>query len=181
MSGPNGPELFVALPAGTRVTIRALKYDGQEYRRWQVDFAAPLAGGVQLEAIFSPVVEGRTPFFGGDRAVEFFYGDRGYNVIAGYAPDGALRACYCNICTPASFSIAPVGPEIHFIDLDLDVLVWPDGRCVVTDEDDFARNAVAYGYPPEIQAAARDAVSALQRAVVARHAPFDQIGLPHFS
>ncbi len=100
----------------------------QEYRRWQVHFAALIDGGARLEATFASAVEGRTPFFGGDRAVEFFYADRGYNVIAGYAPNGTLRACYCNICTPATFVLTPDGPEVHFIDLDLDVLVWPDGQ-----------------------------------------------------
>jgi uncharacterized protein len=177
MNDAIGTHPFADLPPGTRVTIRALKYDGREYRRWHVEYVGPVVGGVERGAVFSPVVEGRTPFFGGDRAAEFFYADRGYNVIAGYAPDGALRACYCNICAPARFAGDPDGPEISFVDLDLDVLVWPDGRCVVTDEDDFARNTVAYGYPPALQAAARDAVSALLRAVKEREAPFDRIGL----
>jgi protein associated with RNAse G/E len=181
MNRSHSPQVLSALLANTPVTVRALKYDGQEYRRWQAHFAGLVPAGVVLTAIFNPVVEGRTPFFGGDDAVEYFYGERGYNIIAGYAPGGALRACYCNICLPATFAIAPEGPEIHFIDLDLDVLVWPDGRCDVTDEDDFARNSITYRYPPAIQSAARDAVSALLRAVAARHAPFDQIGLPDLS
>jgi len=168
---------FAITPPGTAVTIRAHKYDGHEYRRWLVHFVGPIAGGARLEATFNSLVEGRTPFFGGDRAVEFFYDDRGYNVIVGYAPDGTLRACYCNICTPATFVLTQDGPEIHFIDLDLDVLVWPDGRCVVTDEDDFATNGARYGYPPAIRRAARDAVAALLHAVRERQDPFDQLGL----
>lgn len=176
MEGTTGPEVFAALAPGTAITIRAFKYDGREYRHWQADFAATVAGGVVVEAIFSAVVEGRTPFFGGDRAVEYFYADRGYNVIAGYDPVGVLRACYCNIATPASFVMDAAGPEIHFVDLDLDVLVRPDGRCEVTDEDDFARNAVAYAYPDELREGARGAVSALLAAVEARVAPFDLIG-----
>lgn len=159
------------------MAVRAHKYDGKEYRRWQVHFVERIAGGARLEAVFNSFVEGRTPFFGGDRAVEFFYADRGYNVIVGYSPDGVLRACYCNICTPATFVLAPEGPEIHFIDLDLDVLVWPDGRCVVTDEDDFAENSVRYAYPVAIQEAAREAVEALLGAVRDRQPPFDRLGL----
>jgi len=157
---------------GTPVTIRALKYDGREYRRWQATYNATVSGGVVLEAVFSAVVEGRTPFFGGDRAVEYFYTDRGYNVIAGYAPDGSLRACYCNICTPAQFANTPTGAEISFIDLDLDLLVWPDGRCELIDEAEFAQNSIAYGYPQEVQAAVHAAVSALQHAVHKRVHPF---------
>lgn len=177
MEEQGGPEVFAALAPGTAITIRALKYDGREYRRWQADFAGTVAGGVVLEAVFGAIVEGRTPFFGGDRAVEYFYADRGYNVIAGYAPPGELRACYCNIALPASFVVGAAGPEIHFVDLDLDVLVRPDGRCEVTDEDDFARNTVAYGYPAAVREGARGAVSALLAAVAGRLAPFDLIGL----
>jgi uncharacterized protein len=168
---------FAAVAPGIAVAVRAHKYDRQEYRRWQVNFVELIGGGARLEAIFNSFVEGRTPFFGGDRAVEFFYADRGYNVIVGYSPDGELRACYCNICTPATFVLAPEGPEIHFIDLDLDVLVWPDGSCVVTDEDDFAENSVRYAYLAAIQDAAREAVEALLAAVRDRQPPFDRLGL----
>lgn len=168
---------IATIAPGTAVTVRAHKYDGREYRRWQVFFVEALPGGALLEAVFNSFVEGRTPFFGGDRAVECFYADRGYNVIAGYAPDGTLRACYCNICTPATFVTTEGGPEIHFVDLDLDVLVWHDGSCVVTDEDDFAENSAGYGYPPETIAAARDAVEALLAAVRDRSSPFDRLGL----
>lgn len=169
--------LIASLAPGTAVTVRAHKYDGREYRRWQVFFVEAIPGGALLDAVFNSFVEGRTPFFGGDRAVECFYSDRGYNVIAGYAPDGALRACYCNICTPATFVATAEGPEIHFVDLDLDVLVWHDGGCVVTDEDDFAENSARYAYPPETIAAARNAVEALLAAVRDRSAPFDRLGL----
>ena len=168
---------FPGLPAGTTITVRALKYDGAEYRRWSGTLRGRVAGGIVIEAVFSAVVEGRTPFFGGDRAVEWFWSDRGYNVIAGYAPDGALRALYCNICAPAEFVVGDDGPELRFLDLDLDVLVRPDGACVVTDEDEFARNAERYGYPLPVREGARASVAALLDAVRARRPPFDAIGL----
>lgn len=170
-------DAFENVAAGTTVTVRALKYDRGEYRRWTCQFRGRVAGGIVLEAIFGPAVEGRTPFFAGDRAVEYFYTDRGYNVIAGYAPGGALRACYCNICEPARLLVADDGPELSFIDLDLDVLVMPDGACLVTDEDEFDRNTQRYGYAPRVQEAARAAVAALLAAVHGRREPFDLIGL----
>jgi protein associated with RNAse G/E len=164
-------ERFAMLLADTPVTVRALKYDGREYRRWEATCSTTVAGGVVLRAIFSAVVEGCTPFFGGDRAVEYFYTDRGYNVIAGYAPDGGLRAWYCSICTPAQVADTPNGPEVRFIDLGLDLLVWPDGRCVLMDEDEFTQHSADYRYPQEVHDAARAAVSALQNAVRERHHP----------
>lgn len=180
----NDAASFANLPPGTTVTVRALKYDGVEYRRWSCQFSGLVAGGVVLEAVFTPVVEGRTPFFGGDRAVEYFYTDRSYNVIAGYAPDGTLRACYCNICTPAELALVPrgkttaePGAELRFVDLDIDVLVAANGSCIVTDEDEFEENARRYGYAPTVRRSAREAVAALLAAVRERQAPFDAIGL----
>ena len=156
---------------GTPVTIRALKYDGREYRRWQATYSAAVARGIELEAVFSAVVEGRTPFFGGDRAVEYFSTDRGYNVIAGNTPEGSLRACYRDTSTPAQLVATAIGTAISFSDLDRDLLVWPDGRCELIDEAEFAQNSVDYGYPQSVQADARAAVSALQDAVLKRAHP----------
>lgn len=168
---------FANLQPGDAITVRALKYDGTAYRRWVGHFCARAATSVSLMATFGPEVEGRSPFFAGDGAREYFYTDRHYNVIAGYAPDGVLRACYCNICQPARFLLTDAGAELRFVDLDIDVLVEPDGRCIVTDEDEFARNAQTYHYPAPVRAAAQAAIVTLLQHVRERQAPFDTIGL----
>ena len=173
----NEQDLLAGLQPGAAVAVRALKYDNSPYRRWTGRLVARTAASVVLEANFGPEVEGRSPFFAGDRALEYFYFDRGYNIIAGYAPDGALRACYCNICAPASLALTGDGPEVRFVDLDIDVLVRPDGECIVTDEDEFAANGRRYGYPVAVRDAARAAVDLLLAAVRERRPPFDTIGL----
>lgn len=177
MSATSEPRAGSEPRPGDAVTVRAYKYDEVPYRRWAGRLRERTADRLVLDATFGPEVEGRSPFFAGDRALEFFYFDRGYNVIAGYAPDGALRACYCNICRPATLAVTADGPEVRFVDLDIDVLVQPDGACVVTDEDEFARHAARYGYPPEVQEAAQAAVAALLAAVRGRRPPFDTLGL----
>jgi len=74
------------------------------------------------------------PLHKGDRFVETYYTDRWYNVYEIYArEDDHLRGWYCNISQPAQV----VGDEISFIDLALDLLVFPDGRQIVLDEDEF--------------------------------------------
>ena len=177
MDGAGLRDLLAELRPGAAITVRALKYDTTPYRQWAGRVVATTPTSLALEATFGPEVEGRTPFLAGDRALEYFYFDRGYNVIAGYAPQGAFRACYCNICAPATLHAAPEGPELHFVDLDIDVLVRPDGACLVADEDEFARNADRYGYPPEVRLAAREALAALLSDVRERRPPFDAIGL----
>lgn len=177
MSATSEPRAGSEPRPGDAVTVRAYKYDERPYRRWAGRLRERTADWVVLDATFGPEVEGRSPFFAGDRALEYFYLDRGYNVIAGYAPGGDLRACYCNICRPATLALTAEGPEVRFVDLDIDVLVRPDGACVVTDEDEFAQHARQYGYPPEVREGARAAVAALLAAVRERRPPFDTIGL----
>lgn len=65
------------------------------------------------------------------------------------------------------------GGTVSCVDLDLDVLERPDGEVLVDDEDEFAEHRVAYGYPPEVVAAAEAACRSVHEAVLARRPPFD--------
>jgi protein associated with RNAse G/E len=58
-----------------------------------------------------------------------------YNIYEIHArEDGSVRGYYCNISRPAQ-----IGAEtISYVDLALDLLVYPDGRQLVLDEDEFA-------------------------------------------
>ena len=110
-----------------------------------------------LEAFFE--LEDRTKegmtFSKGDRFVETHYTDRWYNVFAIYnRDDNSLRGWYCNIARPARFD----GNTISYVDLALDLLVFPDGRQIVLDEDEFA----ALDLAAEEIATARQALLELQ-------------------
>jgi hypothetical protein len=70
----------------------------------------------------------------GDRFVETYYDDRGYNLFAIFDRDtGELKGWYCNLSRPAQFS----GSQVAWVDLALDLWVWPDGRRKVLDQDEF--------------------------------------------
>ena len=70
----------------------------------------------------------------GDRFIETFYSDQGYNIFAVHDPEGArFKGWYCNITRPAIF----VDGHIHAEDLALDLIVLPDGQTIVVDEDEF--------------------------------------------
>jgi len=92
----------------------------------------------------------------GDRFLETFYSDRWYNIFEIHArEDGRLRGWYCNIGFPARLGRR----IISYRDLALDLLVFPDGRQVVLDEDEFAALPLA----PQTRKQARLALTALQR------------------
>ena len=76
------------------------------------------------------------PLRKGDRFIETYYTDRWFNVLEIHArEDDRLRGWYCNISQPAEID----GNQLSYVDLALDLLVFPDGIQVVLDTEEFAR------------------------------------------
>lgn len=104
----------------------------------------------------------------GDRFREWFYFGRWYNIFrVGDARSGALKGWYCNITRPPSLD----GEQIGADDLCLDLFVYPDGRALLLDEDEFAQLAI----DRDERAAAWRAVAELRRMIARRQPPFDEI------
>jgi uncharacterized protein len=117
-----------------------------------------LSNAVLLEAFFNRP----DMFFNGmelkkdDRFLEAYFTDRWYNIFEIYDRDrGDRKGWYCNVTRPAQI----IKGEVSYIDLALDLLVFPDGRCLVLDEDEFA----ALKLSPETNQAARSALVELQQ------------------
>jgi protein associated with RNAse G/E len=91
----------------------------------------------------------------GDRFIETYFSDRWYNIFKiQEQTSGLLKCWYCNIGYPALIT----DDSIAYRDLALDLLVYPDGRQKVLDEDEFS----ALPLSPDHQAAARQALVELQ-------------------
>lgn len=70
----------------------------------------------------------------GDLFLETYYTARWYNIYEIHArEDNKLRGWYCNISTPIDF----FKDRISYVDLALDLIVFPDGSQVVADQDEF--------------------------------------------
>jgi len=101
----------------------------------------------------------------GDRFVESFYSDRWYNVFAIYDVDSdLLKGWYCNITRPASIQAG----HVYYEDLALDLVVLPDGKWQVLDEEQFAAQDLSL----EERQHALNAISELQTLVVRKRGPF---------
>ncbi len=153
------------------ITVIKLDHAGVEQRRYSGRVLACGETWVQLEASFNlPEVDVAGMIFRqGDRFVEWFYTDRWYNIFEIHDRDGdQLKGWYCNVCRPARLGDGEISAE----DLALDLLVWPDGRQVVLDEDEFA----ALPLEETDRAAALTALYALRRMVARREPPFDTPG-----
>jgi hypothetical protein len=91
----------------------------------------------------------------GDRFVETWFTDRWYNIFEVHGrEDDRIRGWYCNIGSPAEID----GDAVSYKDLSLDLLVFPDGRQVVLDRDEFE----ALNLAPAIRQQALDALQELQ-------------------
>ena len=104
----------------------------------------------------------------GDRFREWFYTHQWFNIFR--VQDGeslALKGWYCNITRPPAITSASVTAD----DLGLDVFVYPDGRTLLLDEEEFARLDLSMRESEQAWQAARTLETWVQR----RLPPFDEI------
>jgi hypothetical protein len=121
---------------GQAVTVHKLDARGAEVWTYTGRVLLATSTSVTLEASYNGPEEDfhGLPLRHGDRFIETFYSDRGYNVFAIHDPEGMrLKGWYCNITRPAVFGDGHIQAE----DLALDLIVLPDGQSVIVDEDEF--------------------------------------------
>lgn len=139
------------------VTVIKLTFDGREAWRYAGRILERQDNCLVLEAYFDrpDMLFHGMPFRRGDRFIETYYNDRWYNVFEIHArEDDSLRGWYCNITYPARIEDI----SISYIDLALDLLVFPDGRQLVLDENEYQELHL----PPEKDRHARNALEQLQ-------------------
>ena len=119
-----------------QITVVKLDINGKETWRYSARLLEQGDGYLILEAYFD---REDTDLYGmdlrfGDRFIETWYTDRWYNIFEIRDPStGELRGWYCNVGRPAKFE----ANQLSYVDLALDLLVFPDGLQIVLDEDEF--------------------------------------------
>jgi protein associated with RNAse G/E len=152
------------------ITVRVLKYDGAEYRRWNARLERHENSLIVLHAAFDEEVQ--HDLLGniscGTRTIEYYWLDHWYNVFRFLEEDSTTKLFYCNVNVPPTIS----GGVLSYIDLDIDILVQPDFSYQVLDLEEFADNAARYGYSEQIKRQAHSAVDELVSLIEARQFPF---------
>jgi len=122
---------------GTPITVHKLNESGVEVWRYDGMISSKTSTSLTLEATFD---QDGISFRGlllkkGDRFVETFYSDRWYNIFTIYdVQSDQLKGWYCNVCRPARIEDGHIFAD----DLALDLIVYPDGKWLILDEDEFA-------------------------------------------
>ena len=110
---------------------------GEEVWRYSGLVIKNTENALLLEAYFN---RPDLPFHGlilreGDRFLEVYFTDRWYNIFEIYDREtDELKCWYCNVTSPTMVN----GSIVAYRDLALDLLIYPDGRQLVLDEDEFA-------------------------------------------
>lgn len=131
-----------------QVTVNARKYDGSVRRSWKAGIVSETSslivavGRFDADVLHSDLGLVRK----GTVSFEHFWTNRWYNIFRFHEPDGALRNYYCNVAMPAVLQ----GDVLDFVDLDIDVVVWPDLTVDVLDREDFEENSIKFGYPADV-------------------------------
>ena len=157
---------------GQPIRLRSTKLDGSPHFEWTCTVIAAAPEVIVLsQPAGTPITTWKevwTPNF--DARVYFWHGGW-HNVIQSWDADGSLHGFYCNVITPARVSSG----ELRWNDLDLDLIVQPDGTHQILDEDEWAHNRDRLGYPPQIVAHARRALDELVALIEKRTFPFDSL------
>lgn len=158
--------------SGTGLLIDVFKYDGRPHMRWPMNLIRRDGPLITARGEHGRVVDHFTrcrqiPI--GNRSVEYYWTDRMYTVAAEILPRGELRRYYCNIILPPVFE----EERVTWVDMDLDLWVYPDRSWSVVDEDEFEAHSRSMGYPDEVQERCRQALQELIRLVESGGFPFD--------
>jgi len=118
-----------------------------------------------------PLFLGYTVFEFGDSFLETYYWGKWYSIweVRSHR-NGRTKGWYCNVCQPMELE----GDQLRFVDMELDVFLYPDGRFVILDEDELLQS----GLPQADQDLARSGLAEVMELILQRQPPFEQIGPP---
>jgi len=132
-------------------------HTGKEVWRYSGRLLRTSKAGVLVEALFN---RADLPFHGlifksNDRFVELYLIEHWFNIYEIHDRDtDTIKGWYCNVTRPPLIQSG----QIAYDDLALDLLVYPDGRQLVLDEDEFEK----IDLPPQDEEKARTGLHELK-------------------
>jgi protein associated with RNAse G/E len=157
---------------GPEVTVNSRKYDLTIRRSWTARLLENHGSLLVLVGEFDRAVE--HPDLGriaaGTISYEYYWLDRWYNVFKFHEPGGSLRNWYCNVSMPPTFADG----VLDYVDLDIDILIWPGKEPIILDEEEFIENANRFSYSRDLIKNAESALEELKNIIRNREFPFSR-------
>lgn len=157
------------LIVGKVYTIHSYKHDGSIHRSWDDTILLESNKDFLVFANCNTKVinsEGKI-WYTREPAILYYYKDKWFNIIGQLKEDGLYY--YCNIATPTVLE----GKYIKYIDYDLDLRVFPDGKYKILDEQEYAYHKKLMNYPEEIDTIVHSELNDLIELVKNKQGPFN--------
>lgn len=158
------------------LTIVKLRPDGTEATRYPGKALPSPPGWLVAEAVWTTrrVDLGYLVFDVGDRLIEYFALDQPLNVFRLHSGTGELKGWYANVTHPTYVD----GLTVSWHDLYLDLVVYPDGRTLLLDEDELADAKIAES-DPELYRLILNGKDRLLQLALTNSYPFSERDLPN--
>ena len=101
-------------------------------------------------------------------AIVYYYKDKWYNVIAQFKENGLYY--YCNIASPTIIE----GKVIKYIDYDLDLRCFPDGKYKILDEAEYGYHKKVMNYSDDIDRIVKQELRNLIKLYTKKVGPFNE-------
>ncbi|AFS00715.1 nucleoside tri-diphosphate phosphatase [Lentilactobacillus buchneri] len=131
---------------GQFIAIQSYKHDGSLHRVWRDTMVLKTSENSLIGCNNHTLVtedDGRH-WVTREPALVYFHKHYWFNVVAMIRDDGI--AYYCNLASPYVLD----KEALKYIDYDLDVKVFPDGRRKLLDADEYLAFSKRWNYGPEI-------------------------------
>lgn len=155
------------------ITVYKQNALGETRIRYTGELLERLSNGVVILASWTlPKRDlGYIQFEPGDHFVEYYYIDRWFNIFDIADENGERKGWYCNVAAPAIIA----DDTVQQVDLLLDVWVYPDGRMLILDEDEFAADTTL---SQDLRAKAQQGLQAIVQMIADRQEVFASIADP---
>lgn len=159
------------LKKGKNVQIHGYKHDGSLHRVWTNTYVIDdnesflVTGNHRTKVIES---NGRS-WYTKEPALCYFFENEWFNIIAMFKKDGIHY--YCNVSSPYVYDTE----AIKYIDYDLDIRLYPNGKLIVLDHKEFNDNSLKMHYSDDIKTIANHAIVELKEWIKEKRPPFDKV------
>ncbi len=162
--------MSMKLKHSRKVQIHGYKHNGSLHRVWMSSFVIEdtfdylVTGNIKTKVIES---DGRS-WYTKEPAICYFFEKEWFNVIAMLKKDGIHY--YCNISSPYVYD----GEAIKYIDYDLDIKVFPNGKMILLDQKEYDENALSMNYSEDVKKIILDAMESLKGWIKENRPPFNK-------
>jgi len=156
--------------------IHCYKHDGQIYRSSDKAIVVDVADDhivIGNDKVTITKSDGRR-YRTRELSFIYFYKDRWFNIIAQMKSKGLYY--YCNLASPYIIE----DNTIKYIDYDLDLRVYPDGKTRVLDRAEYRHNKELMNYPEEIDQILHAELNKLIKMAKDKVGPFARIEIDSY-